>query len=76
MFDLNGKIAIVTGASRGIGRGVAELLASRGAHVIAFDMDEQSAGIDMVPFHDLDHAQAVEARLDLLAGVKLGRHRA
>jgi 3-oxoacyl-[acyl-carrier protein] reductase len=35
MLDLTGKTAIVTGASRGIGRGIATLLASRGAHVIA-----------------------------------------
>ena len=43
MLDLTGKTAIVTGASRGIGRGIATLLAARGAHVVAVARAQNAA---------------------------------
>src|SRR5689334_15889823 len=42
MTDLNGKVAIVTGASQGIGLAYAEALAGAGAAVVVADIDTQN----------------------------------
>lgn len=34
LFDLSGKIAVITGSSRGIGRSIAEAMANQGARVV------------------------------------------
>jgi 3-oxoacyl-[acyl-carrier protein] reductase len=41
---LDGKVAIVTGAGKGIGGGIARVFASEGARILVVDLDEQWGG--------------------------------
>jgi 3-oxoacyl-[acyl-carrier protein] reductase len=80
MLDLSGKIAIVTGASRGIGRGIAVMLAARGAHVVAAARGENAAATvaEIEGAGQNAEAAALEvtdaASIDAMIAGVLGRH--
>jgi NAD(P)-dependent dehydrogenase (short-subunit alcohol dehydrogenase family) len=45
LFDLSGRIALITGASRGIGEAIARLLAEQGAHVVISSRKQESLDV-------------------------------
>ena len=62
LLKLDGKVAVVTGAARGIGKAIAERLAEAGAAVIVTDVDEEL--VDAV-CRDLHGDHQLAARLDV-----------
>jgi len=59
--EFEGRVAIVAGASSGIGRATAEMLASRGALVVAFARTATKAGLEMLTIDgDVSDPDAIE----------------
>jgi NAD(P)-dependent dehydrogenase (short-subunit alcohol dehydrogenase family) len=56
--SLNGQVAIVTGAARGIGLAIAKLMAERGAKVVVWDRD-------LKPLNDTDFKPAMAEAVDV-----------
>lgn len=65
-MELKGKCALVTGAARGIGRGIALALASEGVNVAVNDIGGQAAS---APGYDLSKQDELEAVAKEIEGV-------
>lgn len=67
-FGFEGRLAIVTGGARGLGRAIADALQAAGAEVHAFDWDV--AGAENVPFQvhkvDVSNSESVNAAVAAL----------
>lgn len=75
-WNLDGRVAIVTGAARGIGLATAELLRARGARVVASDLSEDLHALDADGFATLTGDVAdeeVARRTVALAVERFGR---
>ena len=64
--DFHGQFALVTGGARGIGRTIADALASAGAAVHVFDVGEAAAGPHAFSAVDVSRSDSVESAVSRL----------
>src|SRR5437868_2165734 len=65
MARLNGKVAVVTGASKGIGAAIAERLGSEGAKVVVNYARDQAGAEKVVKYIEQGGSEAIDVRADV-----------
>ena len=73
MKELEGKIALVTGASRGLGRGVAMVLAEKGATVVVNFRSGADAAAETVAAIEKEGGTAVAMQADVSESGEVGK---
>ncbi len=62
-IDLEGRVALVTGASRGIGLAIAQGVVASGGRVLITSRSEQNLARALVTFHDVDRVHTLVAHV-------------
>ena len=73
MTDLKGKVALVTGSARGLGRAIAERFAALGANVVVNYAGSEQAAVELVAHIEGQSGKAIAVRADVSKVAEINR---